>query len=326
MREGLESCERYARREASLSFRVAYVQLRLGGAKPKLYCLAMKQKIVATVLMLLALASRSAWADNRKLETQLKADYKGKVLTLRHFYHGDHLKFHSDGSLAADAADGPWTVDGQIAVEQIQLHGGLLEIKGRRIYVIFDSKSKPQDTLTTLNSYKGEDRKDAEKLLRHSPVEIEVELVSTIPASDEVAAALRAVFAVPGDSLMEVVPDYWHKYFAELEGRPYTPSTPAEKVYYIVPRNGVSAPRLTFDPEPEYTDAARKLKYQGTVVLSLVLDAAGTPKDLQITRALGLGLDDRAIDAVRTWKFAPAMKDGVSVPVALSVQVNFRLY
>ena len=168
-----------------MSFRVAYVQLRLGGAKPKLYCLAMKQKIVATVLMLLALASRSAWADSRKLETQLKADYKGKVLTLRHFYHGDHLKFHSDGSLAADAADateGPWTVDGQIAVEEIRLRDSLLEIKGRRIYVIFDSKSKPQDTLTTLNSYKGEDRKDAEKLLRHSPVEIEVELGSTTAA------------------------------------------------------------------------------------------------------------------------------------------------
>ena len=218
--------------------------------------------------MLLALASRSAWADSRKLETQLKADYKGKVLTLRHFYHGDHLKFHSDGSLAADATEGPWTVDGQIAVEEIRLRDSLLEIKGRRIYVIFDSKSKPQDTLTILDRYKGKDRKNAEKLLRQSAVNIEVELPSTTPASDEVASALRAVFAVPGESLIEVVPEYWRTYFAELEGRPSIPAKPTEKLYDLRPGNGVSAPHLTFDPEPEYSEAARKLKYQGRSVES----------------------------------------------------------
>jgi len=288
----------------------------------------MKPHLAVAVLTILALAfpHRSAWADSRELETRLKADYKGKVLTLRHFYHGDHLKFHSDGSLATDATEGPWTVDGQIAVEKIQLHGGLLEIKGRRIYVIFDSKSKPQDTLTILDSYKGKDRKDVEKLLRQSAVQIEVELLSTTPGPDEVASALRAVFAVPGESLMEVVPDYWRKYFAELEGRPDNSSKPTEKLYYVRPGNGVSAPHLTFDPEPEYSEAARKLTYQGTVVLSLVLDPAGTARDLQITKAVGLGLDERAIDAVRTWKLVPAMKDGVAVPVALNVQVNFRLY
>ena len=86
----------------------------------------MKPHLAAAVLTLLALTFPygSAWADSRELETRLKADYKGKVLTLRHFYHGDHLKFHSDGSLATDATEGPWTVDGQIAVEKIQLHGG----------------------------------------------------------------------------------------------------------------------------------------------------------------------------------------------------------
>ncbi len=288
----------------------------------------MKPNLTAAVVTILTLASphRSAWADSRELESELKADYVGKVVTLRHFYHGDNLKFHSDGSLAADATEGPWTVDGQIAVEKIQLHGGLLEIKGRRIYLIFDSKSKPQDTLMILDSYNGKDRKNMEKLLRQSAVKIEVELLSTTPASDEVTSALHAVFAVPGESLMGVVPDYWRKYFAELEGRPDNSSKPTETLYYVRPGNGVSAPHLTFDPEPEYSEAARKLKYQGTVVLSLVLDPAGTARDLQITKAVGLGLDERAIDAVRTWKFAPATKDGVAVPVALSVQVNFRLY
>jgi len=304
------------------------MQLRLGGVNPKLYCFAMKRKMAASVFTLLALAfpHRSAWADSRELEIQLKTDYVGKVLTLRHFYHGDHLKFLPDGSLASDATEGPWTIDGRIEVEEIRLHGGVLEIKGRRIFVVFDFKSKPQDTLTTLDRYKGRDRKDVEKLLRHSAVQIEVELPSTTSGADEVGSALHAVFVLPGESLMEVVPDYWRKYFAELEGRPYNPATPTENVYYVGRANGVSAPHLTYDPEPEYSEAARKLKYQGTVVIRLVLDPNGTEKDLQITRALGLGLEESAIKAVRTWKFTPAMKDGVGVPVELTVQVNFRLY
>jgi TonB family protein len=287
----------------------------------------MKPAMFAAVLTLFALAfpHRSAWAGSHDLETQLKANYAGKVLTLRHFYHGDHLKFHSDGSLAGAASEGPWTIDGQIAVEEIQLHGGLLEIKGRRIYVIFDSKSKPQDTLTILDTYKGKDREDVEKLLRQSVVKIEVELPSAAQGFDEVASSMRVVFAFPGESLLEVVPDYWRHYFAQLESRP-GPFKPTEKLYYVGPGNGVSAPRVTFDPEPEYSEAAQKLKYQGTVVLSLVLDPAGTARDLQITKPIGLGLDERAIDAVRTWKFVPALKDGVAVPVQLNVEVNFHLY
>jgi TonB family protein len=56
------------------------------------------------------------------------------------------------------------------------------------------------------------------------------------------------------------------------------------------------------------------------------LDANGIPKDIKVTRPVGLGLNDEAIRAVENWKFAPAMKDGSSVPVMISVEVNFRLY
>ena len=161
----------------------------------------MNLTIAAAVSILIVLLSGpSVWADSRQVEKQLKSEYTGKILTLRHFYHGDHLKFRSDGSLASDANEGPWTVDGRIAVEEIRLHDGLLEINGRRIYVIFDSKSRPQDTLTILGNYKGEERKEVEKLLRKgSATKIEVELLSTTPGSDEVFSALRAVFAVPAN-------------------------------------------------------------------------------------------------------------------------------
>lgn len=89
---------------------------------------------------------------------------------------------------------------------------------------------------------------------------------------------------------------------------------------------GVSAPRAVFDPEPEYSEEARRAKFQGTVVLLVVVDASGRPRDVRVNRSVGMGLDEKAIEAIRTWRFEPATKDGRPVAVRISVEVNFRLY
>lgn len=88
---------------------------------------------------------------------------------------------------------------------------------------------------------------------------------------------------------------------------------------------GVSAPVPIFKVEPEYSEEARKAKFQGTVVLSIVVDEQGHPKNFRVVRPLGLGLDERAIEAVQKWRFRPAQKDGKPVPVMATVEVNFRL-
>jgi protein TonB len=88
---------------------------------------------------------------------------------------------------------------------------------------------------------------------------------------------------------------------------------------------GVLAPKLVFDPEPEYSEEARKAKYQGTCVLSVIVGPDGLAHDIKVTNTLGLGLDEKAIEAVKKWRFEPAMKDGKPVNVLISVQVNFRL-
>ncbi len=89
---------------------------------------------------------------------------------------------------------------------------------------------------------------------------------------------------------------------------------------------GVSAPRALFTPEPEYSEEARRAKHQGTVVLWLVVDAEGRPRDLRVLRSLGLGLDEKAIETVRKWKFEPAKKNGSPVAVRINVEVEFKLY
>ena len=88
----------------------------------------------------------------------------------------------------------------------------------------------------------------------------------------------------------------------------------------------MSAPRATFAPDPEYSEEARKAKYQGTVVLWVVVGPDGRPHDIRVQRTLGMGLDEKAIEAVRQWKFDPAKKDGNPVAVQINVEVNFRLY
>ena len=88
---------------------------------------------------------------------------------------------------------------------------------------------------------------------------------------------------------------------------------------------GVSAPSLIYKVEPEYSEEARKAKYQGTVVLYVEVDPSGKAVNPKVIRSLGLGLDEKALEAVRKWKFKPGYKDGKPVTVAATIEVNFRL-
>ena len=88
---------------------------------------------------------------------------------------------------------------------------------------------------------------------------------------------------------------------------------------------GGSPPSVLLKVEPEYSEEARKAKFQGTVILFVVVDEKGNPRELKVIRPLGLGLDQKAIEAVEKWKFRPGMKDGKPVAVQATIEVNFRL-
>ncbi|MGA9060096.1 MAG: energy transducer TonB [Terracidiphilus sp.] len=89
----------------------------------------------------------------------------------------------------------------------------------------------------------------------------------------------------------------------------------------------ISAPVVIHSVEAEFSDEARRAKYQGVCLISLIVDAQGNPQNIRIARALGMGLDEKAIEAIRQYKFKPAMKDGrTPVPVLITIEVDFRLY
>jgi TonB family protein len=89
---------------------------------------------------------------------------------------------------------------------------------------------------------------------------------------------------------------------------------------------GVSAPRAIYTPEPEFSEEARKAKYQGVVVLNIIVGTDGRVHNPRVVRALGMGLDEKAIEGVKTWKFDPSKKDGRAVAVEMNIEVAFNLY
>jgi TonB family protein len=95
-------------------------------------------------------------------------------------------------------------------------------------------------------------------------------------------------------------------------------------VYF--PGNGVTTPRLIYKPHPQYSKQARKAHYQGVCVLSVIVGSNGRPENIRVVRHLGMGLDAKAVEAVRQYQFAPAKYKGKPVPVRIHLEVNFRGY
>jgi len=100
--------------------------------------------------------------------------------------------------------------------------------------------------------------------------------------------------------------------------------TDSEGVYHI--GKGISAPQPLNTVEAEFSEEARRANYQGICLIQMVVDAQGNPQNPRVIRPLGMGLDEKALEAVKKYRFRPAMKDGhIPVPVRITVEVNFRL-
>jgi protein TonB len=89
---------------------------------------------------------------------------------------------------------------------------------------------------------------------------------------------------------------------------------------------GVSEPVLTYKVDPEFSEEARKAKFMGIVLVTLVVDQNGNPQNVHLLRGVGMGLDEKAVEAVKQYKFRPARFNGKPVAVQLNVEVNFQIF
>ncbi len=85
-------------------------------------------------------------------------------------------------------------------------------------------------------------------------------------------------------------------------------------------------PIVIYDEQPEYSKEARAKNIHGNVLVAMTVNEKGKPVDVHVVRGIGYGLDEKAVESVKHYKFRPASKDGVPVAFPLKVEVNFQLF
>jgi TonB family protein len=289
------------------------------------------KKAALLALILLSVSVSGLFALPADLQSELSAKYEKQVLMLRHPVWSNSQKYDAAGNLIGHADPEPWTTHGGVEITKIRLAGDRLELEGTRCIYGYNPKQK---TMLPV------------QLKDKTKVKVQIALPTPLSTMAEADAAIDRVFTRNDEELIDSVPDYWRPFLKTLHARAGKPDDePAAKQKMVdlpTPREAaagkevapmkidgklVKAPRARFTPEPSFTELARnKLRAEGVVVLSVIIDREGKVQRPIIIRPIGGGLDEQAIETVKLWKFDPATKDGEPVAVEMAIEVAFNLY
>lgn len=275
---------------------------------------------------LLFLTAVAASASDQSVESALNGQYGGKILALLHPIEKGSQVYDADGKVLKGGHEGPWTLLGRILVKKIRVENTSLLIEGQRLaYVQAGHDLAPVAT--------------------RQKCKVQINFAKPPASADEANALLGHVFALTDEDVVKSAPRFWQKYLsAQLlhapaeeshSGTPHTAFTMIDidadgrtkpGKTRVEMRNGVARPHARYTPEPDYTEAARHERYQGVLVLEIIVDSTGKVRTADILRPLGMGLDENAVSKVLTWRFDPAKVDGKPVAVQMNVEVAFNLY
>jgi TonB family protein len=285
-------------------------------------------------LCAILLVGMPVFADQAGVENALRAEFVDKIVIVRGFYDGSMLRFDKDGKLIGKATPGYWTSEGMVKVSDLSLSSGILLIRAKRILNVFDRSTGKFGNF------------DA-----HDSVQLEVQLDGVPLEVGSVRQSMLKVIATDLSELKTMTPDYWECWMngrarrsgngewicsgiknlipgkdSAQTGQEVTvagPNPARDRVFKV--GNEVEPPRALSTTDPEYTRAAKAAGLEGVTVLWIVVDERGEVAQISVERPFGAGLDDRAVEAVRTWRFSPARRDKNPVPVIINVEINFRL-
>lgn len=284
-------------------------------------------KKAAIVIAVLCCLPRLLLGSDPDLRTELNASYAHKGLFLRHPVRQNSQHYDSDGKLVSSGDEGPWTLYGPVEVTRVDLTNDKLRIIGNRLIYAYDPK---------LHEFAATRQKH--------PTEVKIEIALGAPLStlEETNAIISRVFAKNPAEIVASLPDFWRLYFqkrpetlpsaesnvSSTAGNNTGSSGPSEKglAPARIGMKGVKPPQPIYTPEPEFSEFAKTAGIQGVCVLSAIIGVDGRTHDIHIVRPLGAGLDERAIDAVRNWKFKPATMGGQPVPMQLGLEIAFNLF
>jgi TonB family protein len=288
-------------------------------------------KRVSFILLAILFCTQAALAGPN-LEKELRSTLKGKTLPLKSTCPQEKLNFDAQGALTQHCPEGSWTVYSLFRIEKIKLHKTDLELTGM-LDVDTVVATQPGTALAIPVS--------------HGLV-LTFQLsaaLSDMPSANKILAAAFDSDAAWKEKLApyKQPPPVPKEKGQQQEGEPSAPGDgdkrdddkkdagllgmlgPDRPVYRFVPHT-MQPPVATFQPDPEYTTAARKAKLQGTILLMLVINERGEPAVIKVLRRLGSGLDEQALLSVSGWKFKPGKKDGQPVAVLVDVEVEFHLF
>ena len=256
--------------------------------------LSMKKiAMLAFLALIVCVHIISAFASD--LENALKQQYEKQVLGLRSPLQGTHLEFDSSGKPLGQSPQGRWIAYGGIYVQKISLAADKLRLEGPLAGFGADSKQgKPE--IVPLGK----------------AINVEIQLDHPANSVDDVRAVLDCVFFLDDKDHQHDIPEFRRADFV------------ADEKIYRLGKDGVSDPVAIHTPEPEFTDESRRKGLRhGIVVLEVVVDKSGTVSRIRLVRPMSLGLDEGAVEAIKTWRFQPAKRSGEPVAVLMNIEVSF---
>ncbi|MCU1285551.1 MAG: TonB-like protein [Acidobacteriales bacterium] len=259
---------------------------------------------VLMVLLALSNAQSAFGFKNKDIEAQLRSSLQDKMFLLRGLPTDKKLIYDSQFKLLSEIHPGPWYA-AQIEVHKIRVKEKEIKIDGECLGYV-ENGIKPGRNIEI--SITGPFTQDSTQLL---------------------TLIRDRVFVMNQDELNTLVPKPWQELFGSVT-RKKTPGGIAgilpngEMIYRF--GQGMKTPKPIKTPDPEYSEEARKSKYQGTSVLGIIVDRNGRVIEVHVATPAGHGLDEKAVEAVRQWTFEPAILDGKPVAMMLNVEVSFHLY
>jgi TonB family protein len=254
-------------------------------------------KLTATIGLAILCMATLAPARADSLSDGLNQDFKNHVLGVRYPIHDGDQQFDRDGHPVNAGAAQEWEVYGGILIDKLSLKNDQLLVTGMRV----------------APSNRVENGKPVMIPLGKN-LNFDIHLDHPLASMDEARKVLDSVFYLDEKDVEHRKPEL----------RRTRDSTENQVVSHSLRLDEM--PRHLYAPEPEFTEAARKAKFQGVVSLNVVIDTRGTISDMKIERGLGLGLDEKAFDCLKKWRFAPATRNGEPVNIPMHVEINFHLY
>ena len=251
----------------------------------------------ALICLLALFLAQAAHADS--LKDALNHKYKKQNLALRAPFTADaDQKFDSSGQSSNAPPNSGWLIYGGIYVEKLGLSSDTLRLEGPR------------------SAFSDEKKNGKPVLVRFSKSQkIEIHLEHRLKSLADAEAVMGRIFFFGADAAEHAKPEF----------RRADDNIPDDQIYDYH-QGGVTPPKATYTPEPDFSDQARREQFQGEVTLSIVVDKAGTVARIRMDKVLGHGLDEQAMKAIKTWRFVPGTRNGEPAAVRERISIGFNLY